>query len=518
MSMLPRLKPVEFYDLVIEVAIVRPGPIQGGMVHPYLKRRLGQEEVNFPSPELEAVMKRTLGVPLFQEQAMQIAVVGAGFSPGRADKLRRAMATFRRNGTIHELKGDFIEGMLAKNYTQDFAERCFKQIEGFGDYGFPESHAASFALLVFVSCWLKCHYPDVFATALLNSQPMGFYAPAQIVRDAIEHGVEVREVDVNQSDLDSVLEPGFPAALRLHDRHQEMRGDIRSSKAMRLGLNMVKGLSDNDANRIIARRGAGYKSVRDLWLRTGLAPAVLEKLAAADAFQSIGLSRRQALWAVKGLMGSDGAETLPLFAQAGRPASRADQVEDLPEMAPGEAVVHDYRTLTLSLKAHPVSFLRDTLNRRGALPTARLLDPSIRPGRILETAGLVLVRQRPGTAKNVIFATLEDETGVANIIIWDRVFQKNRRAVLGSRLLAVRGQLQREGLVTHLVAQSFLDMTPQLTALANGVDLSDAVLARADEGRTGPPEYDARDIGEIRRREMLARQARAALPSGRNFH
>ncbi|MDR3475605.1 MAG: error-prone DNA polymerase [Devosia sp.] len=518
MSMLPRLKPREFYDLVIEVAIVRPGPIQGGMVHPYLKRRLGQEKVDYPSPELKAVMKRTLGVPLFQEQAMQIAVVGAGFSPGKADKLRRAMATFRRNGTIHELRDDFLNGMLTNGYTKDFAERCFKQIEGFGDYGFPESHAASFALLVYVSCWLKCHYPDVFACALLNSQPMGFYAPAQIVRDALEHGVEVRSVDVNLSDLDSVLEPGFRAAERLQDRHGEMRGDIRSGRAIRLGLRFIKGLSDGDANLLIARRGEGYRSIRDLWLKTGLSVAVLEKLAAADGFGSMGLSRRQALWAVKGLMGTDGAETLPLFASAGRPLSRPDEAADLPEMGPGEAVVHDYRTLALSLKAHPVSFLRVSLDRRGTLPTEALLDTRIRPGTVLETAGLVLVRQRPGTASGVIFATLEDETGIANIIIWDRVFQNNRRAVLGSRLLAVRGELQREGLVTHLVANAFTDFTPQLTALANGFDLSDAVLSRADAGRTGPPPPDPRDGGEARRREVLERQARAALPLGRNFH
>jgi len=518
MSMLPRLKPNKFYDFVIEVAIVRPGPIQGGMVHPYLKRRLGIEQVDYPSEALKAVMERTLGVPLFQEQAMQIAVVGAGFPPGKADKLRRAMATFRRNGTIHTLKDDFLSGMRRNGYSQDFAERCFKQIEGFGDYGFPESHAASFALLVYVSCWLKCHYPDVFACALLNSQPMGFYAPAQIVRDAIEHGVEVRAVDVNLSDYDSLLEPGFRAAERLADRHREMRGDIWSGRALRLGLRFSKGLSEADAHRIIARRGEGYRSVRDLWLRTGLSPAVLEKLAAADAFGSLGLSRRQALWAVKGLMGTDGAETLPLFASAGRPTGRVDQVEDLPEMAPGESVVHDYRTLSLSLKAHPVSFLRATLQKRGIVPTEALADRSLRPGIILETAGLVLVRQRPGTASGVIFTTLEDETGIANIIIWDRVFQQNRRAVLGSRLLAVKGELQREGLVIHLVARSFTDYTPQLTAIANGFDLTDAALARADEGRTGPPTHDSRDGGEARRREALERQARAAMPSGRNFH
>ena len=518
MSMLPRLKPQEFYDFIIEVAIVRPGPIQGGMVHPYLKRRLGLEKPDYPSERLRAVLVRTLGVPLFQEQAMQIAVVGAGFSPGKADKLRRAMATFRRNGTIHTLKDDFLAGMRANGYSQDFAERCFKQIEGFGDYGFPESHAASFALLVYVSCWLKCHYPDVFACALLNSQPMGFYAPAQIVRDAVEHGVEVRTVDVNLSDYDSVLEHGFRAAERLDSRHIEMRGDIWSSRAVRLGLRFVKGLSEADSYRLIARRGEGYRSVRDLWLKTGLSPAALEKIAAADGFSSLGLTRRQALWAVKGLMGTDGAETLPLFAIAGRPSGRADAVEDLPEMALGESVVHDYRTLSLSLKAHPVSFLRQTLEKRGIIPTAALAEKSLRPGCVLETAGLVLVRQRPGTASGVIFTTLEDETGIANIIIWDRVFQQNRRAVLGSRLLAVKGELQREGHVIHLVARSFTDFTAQLAAIANGIDLTAAALARAEEGRTSPPSHDSRDGGETRRREAAARQARAAMPSGRNFH
>ena len=519
MSMLPRLKPNCFYDLVVEVAIVRPGPIQGGMVHPYLKRRIAREAVDYPSAELKAVLQRTLGIPLFQEQAMQIAVVGAGFSPGKADGLRRAMATFRRNGQIHKFRDDFIGGMLRNGYTREFAERCFKQIEGFGDYGFPESHAASFALLVYVSCWLKCHYPDVFACALLNSQPMGFYAPAQIVRDVIEHGVEVLEVDVNRSDLESVLEEGPAAAGLVWPRHAEMRDDIRSRRAIRLGLNFVAGLSDDDANLIHARRGQhGYASVRDLWLRTGLAPAILEKLAAADAFGSMGLNRRQALWAVKGLLGTDGAETLPLFAGAGRPQTEPEPPAQLPEMSLGEAVVHDYKTLTLSLKAHPVSFLRDLLDRRGTLPTHRLGEADLRPGSIVETAGLVLVRQRPGTASGVVFATLEDETGIANIIIWDRVFQRNRKAVLASRLLAVRGELQREGLVVHLVARQFTDLTPHLVALADGHDLGDAVLARADEGRTGPPAYDSRDGGEQRRRDTLARQARAALPGGRNFH
>jgi error-prone DNA polymerase len=516
MSMLPRLKPEKFYDFVIEVAIVRPGPIQGGMVHPYLKRRLGIEKPTYPSPQLQAVLERTLGIPLFQEQAMQIAVVGAGFSPAKADKLRRAMATFRRNGTIGTLRDDFINGMISNGYSEDFAKRCFKQIEGFGDYGFPESHAASFAILVYASCWLKCHYPDVFACALLNSQPMGFYAPAQIIRDAIEHGVEVLPVDVNLSDLENILEDGTPAVTRLHPRHAEMKDDIHSTKALRLGLKEVKGLSENDVDLLIARRGDGYRSIRDLWLKTGLKQAALEKLAAADAFNSLGLARREALWAVRGLVASDGAEVLPLFASAGRPPSRPDLVEALPQLTPGEAVIHDYRALTFSLKAHPVSFLRTMLAERGMLKAEHLADPALRPGTVLETAGLVLVRQRPGTANNVIFATLEDETGIANIIIWDRVFQKNRRAVLASRLLAVRGELQREGRVIHLVAQAFTDLTPHLTALANGHELGDAVLARADEGRSGP--HDGRDVAELRRREALERQARAAMPRGRNFH
>ncbi len=514
MSMLPRLKPQEFYDLVIEVAIVRPGPIQGGMVHPYLKRRLAQEIVKYPSPALEAVLRRTLGVPLFQEQAMQIAIVGAGFTVGEADQLRRAMATWKRNGKIVLLHNRFISGMLDNGYEKEFAERCFKQIEGFGNYGFPESHAASFALLVYVSCWLKCHYPDVFACALLNSQPMGFYAPAQIVRDAVEHGVEVRPVDVNLSDLESLLEAGTPGTDRVHRRHREMCQDIFSDRAIRLGLSTVVSLKDGGANIIVARRRDGYHSVRDLWLRTGLAPSVLEKLAEADAFGSMGLSRREALWAVKGLIGTDGAEKLPLFAAAEPPAPREEPDADLPEMPLGEEVVHDYRSLTLSLKAHPVSFLREMLDRRGTLTAERLSDMT--DGAIVETAGLVLVRQRPGTASGIIFATLEDETGIANIVIWSKVFEANRWAVLGSRLLAVKGQLQREGLVIHIIARQFTDMTPQLLALADGHDMDEGALARGDEARRGTE--DPRDEAQKRRRETTQRQIKAALPSGRNFH
>jgi error-prone DNA polymerase len=514
MSMLPRLKPEKFYDLVIEVAIVRPGPIQGGMVHPYLKRRQNKEKVTFPRPELEAVLGRTLGVPLFQEQAMQIAIVGAGFSAGKADQLRRAMAAWKRNGKLAQFGEEFIAGMIGNGYPEDFAKRCFSQIQGFGEYGFPESHAASFALLVYASCWFKCHYPDVFACALLNSQPMGFYSPAQIVRDAIEHGVEVRGADINRSDYTHVLEAGFPARDRIAKQHSEMTSDIWSTLAIRLGLKQVTGLKQDHANLIIARRGAGYDSVRDLWLRTGLPVATLEKLAEADAFSSLGLSRRDALWTVRGLNGAAGAERLPLFSVGHRDSQADDPDGQLPLMPPGEDVVHDYRTLSLSLKGHPVGFLRPELDRRGTLRCADLAD--MRNGAIVETAGLVLVRQQPGTASGVIFSTLEDETGIANIIIWPKVFEKNRKVVLSSRLLAVRGELQREGLVTHLISRSFTDFTPRLIELAQGHDIGDAVLARGDEGRSGPP--SGRDEGERRRREQLNREAYAALPVGRNFH
>ncbi|HHY48574.1 MAG TPA: error-prone DNA polymerase [Alphaproteobacteria bacterium] len=513
MSMLPRLKPQTFYDLVIEVAIVRPGPIQGGMVHPYLKRRLeGARNVTYPSDALRAVLERTLGVPLFQEQAMQIAVVGAGFTPGEADQLRRAMATWRRNGRIEQFRERFLKGMMKNNYDKEFAERCFKQIEGFGEYGFPESHAASFALLVYASCWLKCHYPDVFACALLNSQPMGFYAPAQIVRDAIEHGVEVLPVDINHSDYWHVLEPGTPARERLWERHAEMREDIRSDKAIRLGFAQVSGLREEHANLIVARRGKGYDSVRHLWLRTGLPIATLEQLAAADAFGSLGLSRRDALWAIKGLRGA--ADRLPLFAASGLPSHSEEPDADLPPMPPGEAVVHDYRMLSLSLKAHPVSFLRAMLEGRGIRPAHTLA--TARDGELVEVAGLVLVRQRPGTASGIIFATLEDETGVANIVIWNKVFEANRRVVLGARMLAVRGQLQREGLVIHVVARTFTDLTPPLIALARGHDIGNAALMPADGGRG----YRTTGGGEAERRRhaTIEQRAYAALPRGRNFH
>jgi error-prone DNA polymerase len=516
MSMLPRLKPSKFYDLVIEVAIVRPGPIQGGMVHPYLKRRINGEQVVFPSKGLEEVLAHTLGVPLFQEQAMQIAIVGAGFTPSEADRLRRSMATFKRTGGVSGFREKFLAGMQRNGYPDDFAEACFKQIEGFGSYGFPESHAASFALLVYVSCWLKCHYPDVFACALLNSQPMGFYAPAQIVRDATEHGVEVRPVDINRSDFWSVLEPGPAAAGRVWERHGEMRQDIRSTRAIRLGFAEVKGFKQDHAMRLMARRGAGYGSVRDLWLRTGLPVAALAVLAQADAFASLGLGRRQALWAVRGLMGHDGAQTLPLFEAAGVPPPKLEAETGLPRLAHSEDVVHDYRTMSFSLKSHPLAFLRHTLERRGTVRCADL--GRHRNDQRVEVAGLVLVRQRPGTASGVVFATLEDETGIANIVIWSKQFDMHRRTILASRLLAVRGRLQIEGMVIHVVAEDFIDMTDELVRLANGQAIGDRALARGDEGRRDPAPQD--EVPRLRHDETAAREARAAraaLPRGRNF-
>ena len=515
MSMLPRLKPAKFYDLVIEVAIVRPGPIQGGMVHPYLQRRLGREKVEYPSKALEAVLYRTLGIPLFQEQAMQIAIVGAGFTAGKADQLRRAMAAWKRTGQIAKFEDEFIAGMLKNGYSPDFAQRSFSQIKGFAEYGFPESHAASFALLVYASCWLKCHYPDVFATALLNSQPMGFYSPSQIIRDAQEHGVEIRPVDVNLSDLESVLEDGGrPVQAHIWPQHAEMAGDIRSTKAIRLGLGFIEGLAEAHANIIVARRGAGYDSVRDLWLRTGLGPAILEKLANADAFASLGLSRRDALWAVKGLMGTEGAQTLPLFAIAKEPYRSLEADAELPAMPPGESVIHDYKYLSFSLKGHPLGFLRPVLDSRRIVRSSDLMD--VKPGRLIEVAGLVLVRQRPGTASGVIFATLEDETGIANIVIWPKVFEANRRTVLASRMLAVRGQLQREGLVIHIIAKEMTDMTPMLLDLAAGHDIGERILARGDEGKSGS--QPGRDRQALLQIEAARRQAYAAMPGGRNFH
>jgi error-prone DNA polymerase len=503
MSMLPRLKPACFYDLVIEVAIVRPGPIQGDMVHPYLRRRQGREKISYPSPELEAVLHKTLGVPLFQEQAMKIAIVAAGFTPSEADKLRRAMATFKRVGTIGMFQRKMIEGMTAKGYPREFAERCFHQIEGFGEYGFPESHAASFALLVYASAFIKCRYPDAFAGGLLNAQPMGFYAPAQIVRDAREHGVEVRGVDVNHSEVEATLEPGPPAAERLSALHAEMKSDVRATQAVRLGLKEVKGLPEAAAKLIAERRGRGYDSLRDVWLRTGLSPRVLERLADADAFGSLGLKRRDALWAVKALGRAGDQDDLPLFrcqrsevrgritnkqrdhltsdirhltSDIRHPTSEPDVA--LPPMPLGEEVVNDYRHLQLTLRKHPAAFLRPDLDRRGIIVNEALRRRA--SGERVTVSGLIIIRQRPGTAKGVLFMTLEDETAVANVIVWPKTFERCRPVVLGARYVAVTGPMQAESGVIHVVAERIDDLTPLLGRLADEGTTIEG-LARCDE-------------------------------------
>jgi error-prone DNA polymerase len=532
MSMLPRLKPKEFYDLVIEVAIVRPGPIQGGMVHPYLKRRQGLEAVTYPKEELRAVLGRTLGVPLFQEQAMKIAIVAAGFTPSEADKLRRAMATFRRLGTIHTFQQKMIDGMVKNGYDAEFAARCFRQIEGFGEYGFPESHAASFALLVYASCWLKAVYPDVFCAAILNSQPMGFYAPAQLVRDAREHGVEIRPVDVNLSFFDSGLEEAEFSSRNIAAQHRSMNGVIATQKAVRLGFHQIKGISQADMEKLIAARGSGYSSVRDLWLRSGLKRSVVTRLADADAFRSMGLDRRQALWAAKALDEESSTEALPLFENAEQggawPDLQAEPDIALPIMAPGEHVVQDYRYLSLSLKAHPVSFLREDFSRDGIAAASRLLETG--NGQRITVGGLVLVRQRPGTAKGVVFMTIEDETGVANVIVWPKVFARFRAEVMGARLVKIKGRVQKADGVIHVVAEHVENISTRLALLEeSGASLES--LARGDEVRRpvaeqrvkmrsgGPLAGLVKDNPElIADLQRLSGPVSNVMPKGRNFH
>ena len=518
MSMLPRLKPQCFYDLVIEVAIVRPGPIQGDMVHPYLRRRDGIEKENYPAPapahgpknELEEVLKRTLGVPLFQEQAMQIAITAAKFTPDEADGLRRAMATFRHTGNVHLFRDKFINGMAGRGYDRTFAEHCFGQIEGFGEYGFPESHAASFALLVYASAWIKCRYPDVFCAAILNSQPMGFYQPAQLVRDARAHGIEIREVDVNFSAWDCTLEPGADG------KH-----------AVRLGFRLIAGLCEEELKKLMAARGNGFSSIERLAAVAGISRFTIERLAEADAFRSLahdpakwepvrrqdhapnlkvgarsdakpvstfadrapGLDRRAALWTARRLDiigirpargGTPGVDaTLPLLAPHLSDELFPEEAVALPAMPLCEHVVEDYVATGLSLKAHPVHFFRDRLSALGAIRNVELRGdphPTLprKRGRDKEgdatvtVAGLVLVRQRPGTSKGVVFMTLEDETDIANIIVWPKVFEKNRRTVMTTRFLAVRGRLQRAGLVIHVIAESFIDLSGELPRLREG--------------------------------------------------
>jgi error-prone DNA polymerase len=531
MSMLPRLRPRAFYDLVIEVAIVRPGPIQGNMVHPYLKRREDVRHgrpITYPSSALEKVLKRTLGIPLFQEQAMQIAITAAGFSAAKADRLRRSMATFKRSGRVNEFRDDMINGMLERNYSQEFAESCFRQIEGFAEYGFPESHAASFALLVYASSWIKTYYPDVFCAALLSSQPMGFYAPAQLVRDAREHGVEVLPVDINHSGWDSSLEEAPFDRRRIDRRHAEMRDVILTKRAVRLGLRQVKGLPEKAMlEKLIANRGSGYRSVHDLSLRSGLDKSDMERLADADAFGSLGLSRREALWQVRGLDAKKAVEKLPLFDQVKQGDLLLEPVSRLPEMLPGEQVIEDYRYLSMSLKGHPVSFLRTELVRQGVTRSVDLL--TVPNGRSVTIAGLVLVRQRPGSSKGVIFMTIEDETGVANAIVWPKIFEQYRPVVMGARLVKIRGRLQSQSGVIHTVMEHIEDLTPMLGLLQKearnlGSPRSDEAL-RPGGGSYRPVRSSNEDaswrrgmIEEARPASGQEANPEEVMPKGRNFH
>jgi error-prone DNA polymerase len=480
-SMLPRLKPRTFYDLVIEVAIVRPGPIQGDMVHPYLRRRNGEEKVEYPSPELEGILGRTLGVPLFQEQAMKIAIVAAGFMPSEADELRRSMATFKAQGMVTKFEKKLVDGMMANGYTREYALRVFKQLEGFGSYGFPESHAASFALLVYISSWIKWYYPDVFACAILNSLPMGFYQPAQLVIDTRNHGVNVLPVDVNYSCWDNTIEgkSGKYFSVRLGFRH--IKGLKQAELIMWEMWNCEKcGECENSnvenetamSNDTHKKRFTSINEMRDL----GVSQSVLEKLADADAFNSLGLDRREALWEIS--TGND--RPVALFAgQSAADPSESSVV--LPKMKTSEHVLFDYASTSLSLKAHPVSFVREKLDLLRILPTKDLA--SHRDGDIVKVAGLVLVRQRPGTAAGVCFITIEDETGVSNLVVWESLFEEFRKEILQSRLLMVEGKLQIEGEVIHVIVRRCTDLTKLLRHLSVGENEAPPVLtlARGDE-------------------------------------
>lgn len=517
MNMLPRLKPACFYDLVIEVAIVRPGPIQGDMVHPYLRRRKGLEPVHFPAPspkhgdadELQRVLGRTLGVPLFQEQAMRIAMEAAKFTPDEANLLRRAMATFRKVGTIHTFQEKMVERMAARGYDRDFAARCFSQIEGFGEYGFPESHAASFALLVYASSWLKRHHPEVFTCGLLNSQPMGFYAPAQLVRDAREHGVDVRPADINHSDWDCTLEPKPTGGL-----------------ALRLGLRLVDGAGQDSVNALIARRGTTpFSTMDDVRARGRPTRKLAEALAAADAFKSLNLNRRQAIWALRG---QPNDPPLPLFDHANTPDTGVDDAVTLPDISLSADVLEDYATLKLSLKAHPLAFLRDDLQHRGAKRCCDLNDMA--DGAPIILAGLVLVRQRPGSAKGVVFITLEDETGVANLVVWPDVMTQCRPVVMGARLMEVHGRIQSSDNVIHIVAKTLIDQTSQLAQLRDTHDSPHLPGHTQSEDHTarGIPDQTAMDIPVARADEVKRpgpepflwthpRNVRT-IPKSRDFH
>ncbi len=552
MAMLPRLQPREFYDLVVEVAIVRPGPIQGGMVHPYLKSRKEKREIeargsvfeiDFPAPgpkyppdELKKVLLKTLGTPLFQEQAMRIAMVAAEFSGDEANGLRRAMATFRHMGTIHTYEEMMVGRMIARGYDPEFAQRCFEQIRGFGEYGFPESHAAAFAQLVYVSAWIKCFYPEVFCAALLNSQPMGFYAPAQLVRDAREHGVQVRAPDVGASDWDCTLEPPSPSrgeglgmgvfALRAPKKAQEAGPPPapslqpphpsppshpfppRGGRAMRLGLRLVDGFREEWAMQLMqARAERPFASLDDLRTRAALPAAALDALAAADALGALKLSRREGLWAAKGL---PRAAPAPLFAAAGLDEADGRPPLALPKPEPSQEVVNDYETTRLSLKGHPVEFLRERLKARGAV-TAQAYG-QMKDGRRACVAGVVLVRQRPGKG-NVTFITLEDETGVANIVLWHKLFQQYRPVVMAARLMLVRGKVQHAEGVTHLIGEHLEDITADLALLSQPPLKTGSFLLPADSQKNSP---DPRERpAAVRHRHP--RNVRV-LPKSRDFH
>ena len=503
MNMLPRLKPKEFYDLVIQVAIVRPGPIQGDMVHPYLKRRRGEEPVQIPCPspehgppdELTSILNRTLGVPIFQEQAMKIALDAAKFSSLEANRLRKAMATFRSRGMVEELQDMMVGRMIARGYDPDFAERCFNQIKGFGEYGFPESHAASFAHLVYVSSWLKCHYPAAFACALLNAQPMGFYAPAQIVRDAREHRVPVRGVDVNHSLWNNTLEGG--------------------GAVLRLGLRQITGLNEAAAARLIAARaeGGAFADVESLKHRAMISPAIIERLAAADAFRSLALDRRQALWDARSVKG---LPDLPLFAAAQERDEGTEMVAfRLPDMPLSEQVVADYQTLRLSLKAHPMSFFRGDLAKRGFTPASSLRRCKV--GAFINVAGIVLIRQRPGSAKGVCFITLEDESGVINLVIWPDLMEKLRKVIMSARMMEVRGRVEYDDEVTHVIVTTIVDASAKLMTLSE--DHLVPAIARADDvNRPLPHSHRSPQISELPPiRHGHPRDARI-IPNSRDFH
>ncbi|MES2441702.1 MAG: error-prone DNA polymerase [Pseudomonadota bacterium] len=507
MSMLPRMRPENFYDIAIQVAIVRPGPIQGNMVHPYLQRREQRRanpdaEPPYPSPQLREVLKKTLGVPLFQEQAMQVAIVGAGFTPREADRLRRAMASFKADGTIGDFRPKLLAGMRANKISDEFAERLVKQIEGFSNYGFPESHAASFAKIAYASSWMKCRHPDIFCAALLNAQPMGFYAPAQIVRDAREHGVEIRSVCINASLWDTRVEADAPRPRgRADASFCGTQADWQALLPLRLGMRIVQGLNAAEAEAIVAARTAGgpFASIEEVWRRAGVRPVALERLARADAFQSIGLNRRQALWAIKALRDAPLPLLIAADAREGRVAPEAAEAPvALVPLTAGREVVEDYRATQLSLRAHPVSFLRDRLARRGVIRCGDLA--TTRDGRHVEVAGLILVRQRPGSANGIVFITLEDETGIANAILWSDRFEAQRRVVMSATMLGIKGRVQREGLVIHLIADHVTDLTPMLREVGN-LDLPR--LTMPGDGATHGGTIDSRDRLKLPRQRAL---------------